>query len=294
MSLQHTSPPLSAWREFFEKMLLILTGLSFIASVSFFIAYNWNELGRFFKFILVEGLMLISIGVSVYTKNIWVSRISLFVASFLVGIFMALFGQVYQTQADSWELFFYWALLILPWVFVSRFIASWLLWVGLIEIAIILYEPHSFMFFRGLNLFWKLFLFNTLFLFVWEYISKKLDIKYAFVVHKLLLSFSSFSITALLLSHEVFICTFVWVIWLMSIYYIYRLLSMDIYALSVMSLSIVVGTDILFFRIFNATNFDNFIFIVLMLGMLTLFLGGYLSKWLKRLAKEEDSYATKE
>jgi uncharacterized membrane protein len=69
---------------------------------------------------------------------------------------------------------------------------------------------------------------------------------------------------------------------------------MDIYALSVMSLSIVVGTDILFFRIFNATNFDNFIFIVLMLGMLTLFLGGYLSKWLKRLAKEEDSYATKE
>jgi uncharacterized membrane protein len=57
----------------------------------------------------------------------------------ITGSLLALFGQVYQTGADTWQLFFGWAVLITPWVIIARFPALWLLWLGLVNTGLILY-----------------------------------------------------------------------------------------------------------------------------------------------------------
>ena len=286
---QHIQHPSSKdWIEFFEQFLLYIAGISLVAGVGFFVAYNWDELGKFFKFMLIEGLILVSIGVALSVKHIWISRISLFVASFLVGIFMALFGQVYHSQADSWELFFYWAVLISPWVFVSRFIGSWLLWFLLLEIVLVLYEPTSYLYMLKVGLLWKLFAFNTVALVLWEYITKRFDIEYSFVVYKMLFVLSAFSITALMFTKSISVAIWLWIVWIASVYYCYRVRSISIYSLSVMSISTVVVVDVVLVRGIDKVHIDNLILPMLMIGFVTISMGALLVHWLKEVSKEED------
>ena len=68
-----------------------------------------------------------------------VGEIALFAAAVLVGELLAVFGQTYQTGADPYGLFSTWALVILPWVVASRFSATWLLALLLVDTAIVLY-----------------------------------------------------------------------------------------------------------------------------------------------------------
>src|SRR5699024_2163378 len=68
-----------------------------------------------------------------------IRQLLLLIASIITGSLLALFGQVYQTGADTWQLFFGWALLITPWVLIARFPALWLLWLGLINACLVLY-----------------------------------------------------------------------------------------------------------------------------------------------------------
>jgi len=49
-------------------------------------------------------------------------------AAMLVGVLLAVFGQIYQTGADAYTLFVGWAALILPWVALSGALAPWILW----------------------------------------------------------------------------------------------------------------------------------------------------------------------
>ena len=66
-------------------------------------------------------------------------KAALLVAAILLGVLLALFGQTYQTGADTWELFATWAALITPWVIVGRFAGLWMLWLALLNVAIVLY-----------------------------------------------------------------------------------------------------------------------------------------------------------
>jgi hypothetical protein len=63
----------------------------------------------------------------------------------LLGALFAVIGQVYQTGADAWELFAAWALLILPWVAVSRSAAHWMVWLTVTGLAIWLYGADVLM-----------------------------------------------------------------------------------------------------------------------------------------------------
>src|SRR3546814_15416019 len=77
---------------------------------------NWNDLGRFAKFGLV-GLLLIVAVIGYWRLGVdrAAGKASLLVASILLGALLALFGQTYQTGADTWELFANWAVLMAPW-----------------------------------------------------------------------------------------------------------------------------------------------------------------------------------
>lgn len=53
-----------------------------------------------------------------------------------LGALLALIGQTYQTGADTWQLFGWWALLLLPWALVSGNQIAWLLWIAVINGAL--------------------------------------------------------------------------------------------------------------------------------------------------------------
>lgn len=76
------------------------------------IAANWQDLGRYGRFGLLEAAMVaFGIGAMAAPKG----RVPLALVSMLViGGLFAYFGQTYQTGADPWHLFALWAVLALP------------------------------------------------------------------------------------------------------------------------------------------------------------------------------------
>jgi len=162
------TPSRGDWRDFLSRLTLWLGTVALAASVIFFFAFNWDALGRMAKFGLVEGAILIGLlacwrlGVETLA-----GKAVLLLLSLLAGALLALAGQVYQTGADSWELFAWWAALILPWVLVGRFAPLWLLWLALLNLAAFLYEGIRFdVDFEAMV--WGLFVLNSLALAAWE------------------------------------------------------------------------------------------------------------------------------
>ena len=143
-------PSKRTWLQFFDKALLIVGGVALVLSLVFFIAYNWLYMDKMGKFALVEGALAITIALyvalSFRQRFAFIRQLLLLIASIITGSLLALFGQVYQTGADTWQLFFGWAVLILPWVIIARFPALWLLWLGLINTVTLFYIDTSLFF----------------------------------------------------------------------------------------------------------------------------------------------------
>src|ERR1044072_1897839 len=133
-------PDHGAWHGFLGQLTLWLGALALPNGVVFFFAFNWDDLGRFAKFGLVEATILA--GLLACWRLDFDGRPAhavLFVLSLLTGALLALTGHVYQTGADTWQLFAWWAVLILPWVLVGRFSPLWIAWLALLDAAIFLY-----------------------------------------------------------------------------------------------------------------------------------------------------------
>lgn len=145
--LYQKKPGLQLFTSVAFRWVLSLSITFFLSGLIFFFAWNWDEMGKWEKFGSIGiGILLMSLG-SLLTraKHQLMSDLFAVAASVLVGVFLAVFGQIYQTGADAWNLFFGWALLILPWVMVSRFQSQWLIWVGLLELSLWLaYRDGSF------------------------------------------------------------------------------------------------------------------------------------------------------
>jgi uncharacterized membrane protein len=140
-------PTAGQWRQFLDRLLLFCGVLSLAAAAIFLLAYNWHALGRFPRFGLVE--MLIALALFGYWR-LGPARLPgkamLLLAAALLGALLALYGQTYQTGADTWQLFASWALLMLPWALVGRFAALWIAWIALLNTALLFH----FAAFRGL------------------------------------------------------------------------------------------------------------------------------------------------
>ena len=173
LEIAGVTPDGLAWRRFLSGLFLWLGVLLVASGVIFFFAYNWDALSRVQKFGLVEALLVTSIIVAtVYGTERVAGQATLFLASLLTGAWLALIGQTYQTGADPYELFGWWALLILPWSLVARLPSMWLLFVLLLNLTVALYFEAArgifgFVFHWGSQA-WALFLVNTLALVIWE------------------------------------------------------------------------------------------------------------------------------
>lgn len=170
LSLAGHIPGSTAWQKFLDIALLVLGAAFTLSGILFFFAYNWADLPRFAKFGLIEASIIGATGLAFYLGLDKLSgKVTLTGAALLVGVLLAVFGQIYQTGADAYQLFLGWSLLIVGWVVISRFDALWLGWLVLLNITLITYwnqaigdgdSPALYVTLAGLD---------TVALLVWEY-----------------------------------------------------------------------------------------------------------------------------
>lgn len=292
------TPDLKGWERFIDAILLWLGGLALSFAVLFFIAYNWNEIGHFAKFAMVEGMMILAI--IAYWRlgsHSMAGKVSLVAATLLLGVLLGLYGQTYQTGADPWQLFFNWALFMLPWALIGRFAALWIIWIILLNISMGLYYsvfPGMFgiMFSSETELLWLVFIFNTLALITWELLSTKwrwLDKAWAI---RLLAVASGLSVTSLVLT-TIFsaagfasLSALLWIVWMAALFYTYRHLKHDLFMLAGLCLSGIVVL-VVFLGRHMLQHFDAGAF--LLLALIVIGLGTGSAIWLRNIHREWQS-----
>lgn len=118
-------PSDAQWRQFLIPVLSCLGLLSLVAGAVFFVAWNWAWLPKMAKFALVE-LLIVALAAVVWWR--WYStlaRSALLATGLSFGALFALYGQIYQTGADSWELFRAWLCVLLPLALIARQNSLW-------------------------------------------------------------------------------------------------------------------------------------------------------------------------
>lgn len=132
-------------RRALQGVLLAMGTALVVAGVAFFVAANWQALGRFARLGLVAGFVVAAVVVSVVVGPRSVGgRAALTVAGLVTGPALFLFGQTYQTGADAWELFAGWLLLLLPFAFAARFAGLWWIALLLLHAATLLFLDQRF------------------------------------------------------------------------------------------------------------------------------------------------------
>lgn len=123
------------------KFSLAALGIGFfVLGIILFFAYNWNSLSKSFKLAIPVLLIIGFISLSLYTRwQLFYKKLLLLGASILVGVLFAVFGQIYQTGANAYDLFLAWLLAISLWTLVSNFSWQWFLFVILSNTTLVLY-----------------------------------------------------------------------------------------------------------------------------------------------------------
>lgn len=144
--------------ESWQKYLLILTTLTaagFLSSGAVtWIAANWDYFSKFTKLYATQGLLFgcIITGMVCYYREYrklgqvrlkFASSVFFFIAAVMVGALLALIGQIYQTGADTWQLFALWALLQLPLLLALPNVAAALLLLVTCNLSLAFYLQFS-------------------------------------------------------------------------------------------------------------------------------------------------------
>lgn len=276
--------------------MLWLGALALTSSVLFFIAYNWDAMGRFAKFGLVEALIGLSL-ISYWKtnkNNQLIGQVSLLMASILVGVLLAFYGQTYQTGADTWELFLTWSILIIPWTLLSRFSVQWIFWLVLLNTSAFIY----FETFRGVfgilfnsetGALWLIAVINGVALILWESLDNKLKWLSSSWATRLLAVASGGSLTILVINsifsrHYDLLPGLVWLVAMVIIFITYRKLKPDLFMLAMGCLSgVSVVVSLSAKLLFNIIDIELGAFFLL--AILVIVLGGASAIWLKRTHK---------
>ncbi len=173
-SLQHhVYADKASWQKFLRLFCMSLGFGFLISGIIFFFAYNWADLHKFIKIGLVEGLLLVSMGVVLFSKlSLAIKNLVLTAAAMLVGVVFAVFGQIYQTGANAYDFFLGWTLFIAIWVFISNYAPLWLIFITLVNTTVWLYWAQVAPGWTEVTMLNLLFVINTLFVATSFYVNR--------------------------------------------------------------------------------------------------------------------------
>lgn len=122
-------------------LAVILAGSALVS----WVAANWPHMVPQTRLLLVQGGLALTVllaAVLAWRGSRWAGLLT-GVAALGTGGLLALVGQIYQTGADSWQLFLAWAALITPWLLLMRGALLALLWVALLNLGLWLYADQG-------------------------------------------------------------------------------------------------------------------------------------------------------
>lgn len=295
LQLAGVTPKSSDWRCFFERLFLWLGVIFCACAVIFFLAYNWQDMGRFAKFGLVQLLIVGCLVAHWRLKaDTGAGKAALFGASLLLGALLALVGQTYQTGADTYELFLVWAIAILPWTWLSRHDAQWLFLIVLLNVAATLYF-YTFnawfpRYFNSNSELWLMFIINTTALVVWELAAWRgiswLQARWPVRV----LAVASGTLVTFLVVFEIFDHTdapalLCYLVWMAAAYARYRHQRRDVLVLAGGVLSLIAVISMFMAQsMLQWADAGGFLFI----GLVIMGLSAAGAWWLKQVAREGD------
>lgn len=132
-----TEPDAAAWRRWLDRALLLLGVALLCGGVIVFFAFNWQALHRWTRFGLL-GALVVALAAYAWRRpdRDLRARSALFAAQIASGLLLAVVGQVYQTGADAWQWFAWWASLSVPWALAARAAPHWWLVFALLNAAL--------------------------------------------------------------------------------------------------------------------------------------------------------------
>lgn len=121
--------PADKWGIWISRLFLAVGVALVLSGIVYFFAFNWAKITPLVKLASIQGGLLCCLMGAYYYKLERISgQVLLLSASVLTGVFMAAFGQIYQTGADAYQLFMMWSIFIFGWTVISNFAPQWILW----------------------------------------------------------------------------------------------------------------------------------------------------------------------
>jgi uncharacterized membrane protein len=293
------APDVPAWRRFLETLCLWLGAASLAASVVFFVAANWQALGRFAKFGIVEVALVAAIAIAVWRGlDTLIGKAALVAAALLAGALLALVGQVYQTGADTFELFAAWAIAIVVWVLVARLPALWMIWIAILNLAVVFYFQivpgrSLWLLFGPRTVFLASFALNSLALLAWEYAAARGVEGFAVRWAPRALAFAggvAITVLAVLAIVEYRDAAgwhlVIYALWIGTLYWAYRVRSVDLFVLSGGVLSAIVVVAVALARVLFDRGGSG---AVLLMAIMVIAGAGLGTWWLRGVAAQEDA-----
>lgn len=132
--------PHDNWGYWVSNSLLTLGWVFILSGIIYYYAFNWQKMSSYYKFSSIEVMILVCLaGAWAHSIDNLKGKLFLTGGCILIGLFLAVFGQIYQTGANSYELFLAWSLLIFPFVIIGQFAPLWLIWLVLLNCTVFFY-----------------------------------------------------------------------------------------------------------------------------------------------------------
>lgn len=292
----------SEWRRLGLAFLLGAGLLALATGIAFFVAWNWADLHRFAKLGLVVAALVVALGARLLARPDSVLRTAMIpVVLLLIGVLLALTGQIYQSGADRWELFAIWALVALPMIAVARTFFGWLPWLALVNTAITLWAGTralglAFLWTDDLDVYWALALANAAFGALAAFgVLRCESARFTLALKRIAFVFAGACATGIALAaifgdNEFAVASFVaWLGAMAALWYRYRRVAIDLPLLAGMALSVCVVTFSLISKLIVEVTDDFNFGLGLLMALIILGLATVAGRWLLSVQREAES-----
>ena len=296
--------PNKQWALWLSRLFLGLGITLILAGLIYFFAFNWTKITDEIKLISIQLFIITSLASAYYISlEKMLGQIFLLSASILVGIFLAVFGQIYQTGADSYQLFMMWSIFIFGFTVISNFAPQWVAWLIITNIFLMLWWEQETPYDGKRNeiiIYLYLMFLNGFALILREYFAAQniewLSSKWTRFILLITFTIVIFTPAAIMI---VYVDRFIPVqlavgsiglIAHAACFYIYRFKFADLWALSITILSLCILAEIIIVTFLEEVfSFNRFAYDVLILGIATLIIFSFAVIYLRSVIQKVEA-----